>query len=154
MPETILSEVLPFEDDVVPARYTVVPVEVLVWTAAAFVAEVAVPDNAPTKVVAVMLAFPKLALIPVLITALELPFALEVVNVGYTVVAVDVFCNRAEALVADVAFATVPVTLAPTIELNPLPLPVNTPVLAVKATAVTVPFTPKDVNVPTLVIFG
>ena len=54
----------------------------LVVTVPAVVALVAAPLNAPTKVVAVILALPKLALIPVLITALELPFALEVVNVG------------------------------------------------------------------------
>ena len=35
---------------------------------------------------------------------------------------------------------------------NPPPSPVNTPVLAVNATAVTVPLTPNPVNVPTLVI--
>ena len=58
------------------------------------------------------------------------------------------------ALVALVANGTVPVTLAPAIALNPLPLPVNTPVLAVNATAVTVQFTPKLVSVPTLVILG
>ncbi len=58
------------------------------------------------------------------------------------------------ALVALVALDTVPVTLAPAIALRPLPLPVNIPVLAVNATAVTVPLTPSDVRVPTLVIFG
>ena len=45
-------------------------------------------------------------------------------------------------------------TFAPTIELNPLALPVKTPVLAVNAVAVTVLLTPKLVNVPTLVMFG
>jgi hypothetical protein len=114
-------------------------------------AVVAAPDSAPTNVVAVIEALPKLALILVLITADELPFALDVVNVGYAVVEVDVFCNSADALVA---LATVPVTLAPTSELNPLPLPVNTPVFAVMFAAVIVPFTPSDVNVPTLVMFG
>ena len=58
------------------------------------------------------------------------------------------------ALVANVAFATVPVTLAPAIALSPLPLPVNTPVFAVNAGAVTVPLTPSEVNVPTDVILG
>ena len=58
------------------------------------------------------------------------------------------------AVVALVAFGTVPVTLAPAIALRPLPLPVKTPVLAVNATAVTVPLTPNDVSVPTLVILG
>ena len=48
----------------------------------ALVALVAAPDKVPTNVVAVILALPKLALMLVLITALELPFALDVVNVG------------------------------------------------------------------------
>ena len=64
------------------------------------------------------------------------------------------FCNNADAFVALVALATVPVTLAPTIELSPLPLPVNTPVLAVNATAVIVPLTPNVVSVPNEVILG
>ena len=55
---------------------------------------------------------------------------------------------------AVVANDTAPVTLLPTIALSPLPLPVNTPVLAVNAGAVTVPLTPKLVNVPTLVMLG
>ena len=117
-------------------------------------AVVALPLKAPTNVVAVILELPKLALIPVLTTALELPLALLVLNVGNTDVAVEVFCKRAEALVADVALATVPVTFPPAIALSPLPLPVNIPVLAVNATAVTVPFTPSDVSVPTEVILG
>jgi hypothetical protein len=130
-----------------------VPTDVILPCAAVVTvpAVVAAPDNAPTNVVAVIEALPKLALILVLITADELPFADDVVNVGYAVVEVDVFCNSADALVA---LATVPVTLAPTSELNPLPLPVNTPVFAVMFAAVIVPFTPSDVNVPTLVMFG
>ena len=106
IPVTILSALLPFELEVTPARYTVFVVDVLVCTAAAFVADVALvaaPDRAPTNVVAVILAFDKLALMPVLITAELFPLALEVVNVGYTVVAVEVFCSRADALVALVA---------------------------------------------------
>ena len=66
-------------------------------------AVVAAPDNAPTNVVAVIDALLKLALILVLITAWLLPLALDVVNVGYTVVAVEVFCSNAEAFVALVA---------------------------------------------------
>ena len=58
------------------------------------------------------------------------------------------------AVVAVVALDTVPVTFAPAISLSPEPLPVNTPVFAVNATAVTVPFTPSEVNVPTEVMFG
>jgi hypothetical protein len=54
----------------------------LVVTVPAVVAEVAAPLNAPTNVVAVIELFARLALMPVLITADELPFALEVVNVG------------------------------------------------------------------------
>ena len=56
--------------------------------------------------------------------------------------------------VANVAFATLPVTLAPAIALRPEPLPVKMPVLAVIFAAVTLPFTPNDVNVPTLVMLG
>ena len=56
------------------------------------------------------------------------------------------------AVVALVALETVPVTFAPAIALRPLPLPVNTPVLAVNAGAVTVPLEFSPVNVPTLVI--
>jgi hypothetical protein len=55
---------------------------------------------------------------------------------------------------AVVANATAPVTFAPTIELKPLALPVNTPVLAVILTPVIVPLTPSPVNVPTDVMFG
>ncbi len=89
-------------------RLDSVPVEVILGCAAvvtvpAVVALVAAPLSAPTNVVAVIEALPKLALIPVLNTAWLLPFALEVVNVGYTVVAVLVFCNKAAALVALVA---------------------------------------------------
>ena len=58
------------------------------------------------------------------------------------------------ARVAVVALATVPVTLAPAIALSPLPLPVNTPVLAVIFAAVIVPFTPRAVSVPTDVMLG
>ena len=53
-----------------------------------------------------------------------------------------------------VAYATAPVTLAPGIPVNPLALPVNTPVLAVKLGAVTVPLTLKLERVPTDVMFG
>jgi len=140
-------------DVVLPDTVKLVSVPVLVILGCAAVitvpAVVALPDKAPTNVVAVIDALPKLALILVLITADEFPFADEVENVGYAVVEVDVFCNNAAALVA---LPTVPVTLAPTSELNPLPLPVNTPVFAVKFGAVIVPLTPNDVNVPTLVI--
>jgi len=125
-----------------------------VVTVPAVVALVAAPDKAPINVVAVIDALPKLALIPVLITADELPFADEVENVGYTVVDVDVFCNNADAFVAEVALGTVPVTLAPTNELNPVALPVNTPVFAVNAGAVIVPLEFKLVNIPVLVMFG
>ena len=50
------------------------------------------------------------------------------------------------------ALATCPDTFPPAIFVNPAPLPVNTPVLAVNADAVTVPVTSKLVNVPTLVM--
>ena len=55
---------------------------------------------------------------------------------------------------AVVAYATAPVTLAPAIDDRPLPLPVNTPVFAVKLGAVTVPLTLKLERVPTEVMFG
>ena len=48
----------------------------------AVVALVAAPLNEPTNVVAVIEALAKLALMLVLNTAEELPFALEVVNLG------------------------------------------------------------------------
>jgi hypothetical protein len=82
-----------------------VPTDVMLGCAAVTTvpAVVAFPLSAPTNVVAVMLALAKLALIPVLITAELLPFALLAVNVGYTVVAVEVFCSNAAAFVAEVA---------------------------------------------------
>jgi hypothetical protein len=55
-----------------------------------------------------MLVLARLAEIPVLITACEFPLALDVVNVGYTVVAEEVFCSNAAAFVADVALVAVP----------------------------------------------
>ena len=60
-------------------------VEVFDWTAVALVALaafVAVPVKLPTNVVAVMLFAVKLALMPVLMTAAELPATPDVVNVG------------------------------------------------------------------------
>ena len=75
------------------------------------------PDTLPINDVAVIDPFAKLALIDVLITADEFPLALEVVNVGYAVVALDVFCNNADAFVALVALGTVPLTFAPATEL-------------------------------------
>jgi len=148
LPNTALAVALPIVKPVNVPTLVMLPCAAVV-TVPAVVALVAAPDKAPTNVVAVIEALPKLALILVLITADEFPFADEVENVGYAVVEVDVFCNNAAALVA---LPTVPVTLAPTSELNPLPLPVNTPVFAVKFGAVIVPLTPNDVNVPTLVI--
>jgi hypothetical protein len=57
--------------------------------------------------------------------------------------------------VATRAAATVPVViLLPFSADIPLPLPVNTPVLAVIFAPVIVPLTPKPVNVPTDVMFG
>ena len=53
--------------------------------------------------------------------------------------------------VAYVALATVPVTFAPVTELIPEPLPNK---LAVTFAAVTLPVTAREVNVPTLVMFG
>ena len=92
---------------------------------------------------------PRLALPEVI-----LPVTAKAVNVPVLVMFGCAAVVTVPAVVALVALDTVPVTLAPTIELNPLPLPVKTPVLAVNATAVTVPFTPKVDNVPTPVILG
>ena len=84
-------------------------VDVLVRTAAALVAVDAVPLKLPTNVVAVILAFAKLAVILVLITAAELPAVLRVVNVGYTVVDAELtLCVNAVAFVAVVAVVAVP----------------------------------------------
>ena len=58
-------------------------------------------------------------------------------------------------LLASLACANVPVEMLLAFsEVNPLPLPVKIPVLAVKLTAVAVPFTSKVVNVPTDVMLG
>ena len=86
-----------------------------------------------------------------------LPVTAKLVNVPTEVIfgcALVVTVPAVPALKAYVAFATVPVTLAPTNELSPLPLPVNTPVFDVIFAAVIVPLTPNDVNVPTEVMFG
>ena len=58
------------------------------------------------------------------------------------------------ALTAYVALATAPTTLEPVNWDNPLPLPVNLPVLAVKFTAVMFPLTANVVSAPTLVMLG
>ena len=113
----------------------------------------AAPLNAPINVVAYSA--------PLLVLATNAEFA---VSLTFPVTALP---NNTKALpevcvvtlivlarVAVVALATVPVTFAPAIALRPLPLPVNIPVFAVNATAVTVPLTPKLVNVPTLVMLG
>ena len=86
------------------------------------------------------------------------PETLKVVNVPTLVMLACAFpvtvpaVLALSALTACVAFATVPVTFAPARLDNPEPLPVNTPVLAVNALAVTVPTTSNDVSVPTLVM--
>ena len=58
------------------------------------------------------------------------------------------------ALTAYVALATVPTTLPPNKFVNPLPLPVKLPVLAVIFVAIIGPFTAIEDNVPRLVILG
>ena len=63
-------------------------------------------------------------------------------------------CAAVVTVPAVVAALTVPVTLAPASCDRPLPLPVNTPVFDVMFAAVTVPLTPKLVNVPTDVMLG
>ena len=86
--------------------------------------------------------------------AVTLPVTPALVSVPTDVIFGCAAVVTVPAVVAVVAFATVPVTLAPAIALNPDPLPVNTPVLAVILAAVMLPLTPNDVSVPTLVIFG
>jgi hypothetical protein len=83
--------------------------------------------------------------------ALALPLTVSELSVPTDVI---LGCAAVVTVPAVVALDTVPVTFAPAIALNPLPLPVNTPVFAVNADAVTVPLTPNDVSVPTEVIFG
>ena len=98
--------------------------------------------------------------VEVMFPALTLPLTIRDVNVPTLVIfgcaaVVTVPAVVAEpVVVANVAFATVPVTLAPGILFSPLALPVNTPVLAVNATAVIVLFTPNEVRVPRLVMLG
>ena len=127
-----------------------------VVTVPAVVALVAAPLSAPTNVVAVIDALAKLALIDVLNTADEFPLALEVENVGYTVVEVDVFCNNAAAFVALVAVPvnapvnvvaltlpalTLPLTLKVPVTFAPVDVTTNT--FATPATlVVTLPLTP------------
>ena len=93
----------------------------------------------------------------VILTPVIVPLTPSPVNVPTEVMlgcAAVVTVAAVPALVANVAFATVPVTLAPAIALSPLPLPVNTPVFAVMFAAVMLPLTPSDVSVPTEVILG
>ena len=112
-------------------------------TAAALVALDAVPLSEPTNVVAVILALAKLALMLVLMTALEFPLAPEVVNVGYTVVAVDVFCNSAAALVAaDAVPERAPTNVVAVIEALP-----KLALMLVLITALELPFALAVVNV-------
>jgi hypothetical protein len=129
-----------------------------VVTVPAVVALVAAPLNAPTKVVAVIEALAKLALMPVLITACELPLALDVLNVGYTVVAVEVFCSSAAALVAEVALSAAPAVATFKFATRVVDVTVNgavpTAILEINRVPVIVPLAPNEVNVPTLVMLG
>jgi hypothetical protein len=119
MPVLITAAELPAVLRVVNVGYTVVEAELTLCVNAvalvavvAVVAEVAVPLRAPTNVVAVILAFAKLAVMPVLITAAELPAVLKVVNVGYTVVDAELtLCVNAVAFVAVVAEVAAPLKL-------------------------------------------
>ena len=111
----------------------------------------------------------------VIFAALRFPLTSRPVSVPTLVMlgwALVVTVPAVVALVAVVALPALPVTLILYVPVNlsvdnvpvetliasstvkPLPLPVNTPVLAVNATAVTVLLTPNVVNVPTAVIFG
>jgi len=117
---------------------------------AAMVALEANPLRAPTNVVAANDPLAILAVYTELAYAIAVP-EIELENCAYTTPVVTVVI---ESYVATFASGTVPVTLAPAIADNPDPLPVNTPVLAVNATPVVVPLTPKLVKVPTEVMFG
>ena len=81
----------------------------------------------------------------VIFAATILPFTFNPISVPVLVIlgcalAVTVtVVTEVPVLIAYVALATVPVTFAPVIELNPLPLPVNIPELAVKLLAVILP---------------
>ena len=90
----------------------------------------------------------------VILTAVILPFTSKPVSVPTDVMFGCAASTIVFAVDACVAFATVPVTLAPTTFDNPPASPVNTPVFAVILTAVILPFTSNPVNVPTLVMFG
>ena len=112
----------------------------------AAVAELAVPVKLPTNVVAVIEFAARFALIPVLITADELPLADEVVNVGYAVVAADVFCSKAAAFVA---LGTV-LTLAPLIDARFAP---DSPAANVADEPIKLFQVPEEI-LPTAVMFG
>ena len=112
----------------------------------AAVAELAVPVKLPTNVLAVIELAARFALIPVLITADELPLADDVVNVGYAVVAADVFCNSAAAFVA---LGTV-LTLAPLIDAKLAP---DNPAAKVADDPIRLFHVP-DEMFPTAVMFG
>ena len=90
-----------------------------------------------------------------MLAAVTVPFTAREVRVPTDVIFGCAAVVTVPAVVAEpalVALATAPVTLAPAIALRPDPLPVKTPVLAVNATAVTVPLTPRPVSVPRLVM--
>ena len=127
----------------------------------AYVALATVPVTLPPGILVNPAALPvNTPVLAVILAAVRLPFTPKLVNVPTDVIlgcaaVVTVPAVVADpALVAYVALATVPVTLPPANALKPLPLPVNTPVLAVMLTPVIVPFTPSDVNVPTDVMLG
>jgi len=94
----------------------------VVDTAVALVADVAAPVNAPTNVVAVTLVRPAIVVVVVPNVRVVLP------NITFEF--------------ANLACANVPLEILFALSaVNALPLPVNTPVLAVNAGAVIVPFT-------------
>ena len=168
----ILTLLLPFANAPKMLPPVMLPVVVIipepVFNVPATLTPVPVTTNMFALPTALMLTFPLAAgiltlLLPLLILVEKvgvantpLPYnTVLVLPVKFTVAMLPMPTTLATATeYAYNALPTLPVTLAPTIERSPLPLPVNTPVFAVNATAVTVPFTPNDVSVPTLVIFG
>ena len=124
----------------VTAREVNVPTDVMfgcaaVVTVPAVVALVAAPVNAPTNVVEVTLVKPATVVVVLPNASVVLP------NITFE------FANLACARVPELILLALSAV-------NALPLPVNTPVLAVILTPVIVPLTPRPVSVPTDVMFG
>ena len=113
--------------------------------------------NVPVKLVALTnvapVKFPA-PIVPVTANEVSVP---TLVILGCALVVTVPAVVAVPALVENVAFATVPVTLAPVIDDNDEPFPltlVNTPTVAPILPTLALPLTDKLVNVPTLVMLG